>query len=189
VLAVNQPEDNRRGTVGRMTPAIETRIEPVEGIKEGGRLFVRGPNVMLGYLNAEGGYDAPPDGWYDTGDVVEIDDEGLVRILGRAKRFAKIGGEMISLAAVEQMAAAAWPGGRHAAVCISDPKKGERLVLITDQGHATSADLLVHAKATGAPEIAVPRKFIKVHELPVLGTGKTDYVSLQQIAETDAAIR
>lgn len=189
VVAVNQPDDNRRGTVGRLTPQVEARLEPVEGIKEGGRLFVRGPNIMLGYLNAQGDYDAPVDGWYDTGDVVSIDDEGLVRILGRVKRFAKIGGEMISLAAVEMMAAAAWPGGRHAVVSIADAKKGERLVLITDQPHAISADLLVHAKATGAPEISVPRKFIKVHELPVLGTGKTDYVSLQQIAETDAAIR
>jgi acyl-[acyl-carrier-protein]-phospholipid O-acyltransferase/long-chain-fatty-acid--[acyl-carrier-protein] ligase len=186
VVAVNQPEDNRRGTVGRLTPQIEARLEPVEGIKEGGRLFIRGPNVMLGYLNAEGGFDAPSDGWYDTGDVVKIDDDGLVRILGRAKRFAKIGGEMVSLAAVEQMATACWPGGRHAVVCVSDPRKGERLVLITDQGQATSGDFLAHAKANGAPEIAVPRKVIKVHELPVLGTGKTDYVSLQHIAETEA---
>jgi acyl-[acyl-carrier-protein]-phospholipid O-acyltransferase/long-chain-fatty-acid--[acyl-carrier-protein] ligase len=186
VIAVNLPDDNRPGTVGKLVPRIEARVESVEGIREGGRLLIKGPNVMLGYLNPEGGFDAPADGWYDTGDVVAIDGEGWVRILGRAKRFAKIGGEMVSLAAVEQLAAGAWPGGRHAVVCISDPKKGERLVLITDQGHATPADFLAHAKSTGAPEIAVPRKVIKVHELPVLGTGKTDYVSLQHIAEVES---
>jgi acyl-[acyl-carrier-protein]-phospholipid O-acyltransferase/long-chain-fatty-acid--[acyl-carrier-protein] ligase len=185
VLAVNFPEDNRPGTVGKLIPEVQTRLEPVEGIAEGGRLFVKGPNVMAGYLNSEGGFDAPPEGWYDTGDVVTISDDGWIRILGRAKRFAKIGGEMVSLAAVEQLAADAWPGGRHAVVSVHDPKKGERLVLITDQGQATTAAFQAHCKTVGAPEIAVPRKVIKVHELPVLGTGKTDYVSLQRIAELE----
>jgi acyl-[acyl-carrier-protein]-phospholipid O-acyltransferase/long-chain-fatty-acid--[acyl-carrier-protein] ligase len=117
--------------------------------------------------------------------VVSIDDDGWIRILGRAKRFAKIGGEMVSLAAVEQLAADAWPGGRHAVVSVHDPKKGERLVLITDQAQASTAAFQAHCKTVGAPEIAVPRKVIKVHELPVLGTGKTDYVSLQRIAELE----
>jgi acyl-[acyl-carrier-protein]-phospholipid O-acyltransferase/long-chain-fatty-acid--[acyl-carrier-protein] ligase len=185
VLSVNQPTDNRPGTSGRLLPGITPRLDPVEGIDRGGRLFIRGPNVMAGYLDAEGELEPPVDGWHDTGDIVEIDEEGLVRILGRAKRFAKIGGEMVSLAAVEEMAADVWPSRRHAVVSIEDTKKGERLVLVTDHEHADAGALLAHAKTIGAPEIAAPRRIVKVHELPVLGTGKTDYVAIQRIAEAE----
>ena len=187
VLSVNQPTDNRPGTSGRLLPGIEPRLEPVQGIDRGGRLYVRGPNVMAGYLDAEGELEPPVDGWHDTGDIVEIDGEGLVRILGRAKRFAKIGGEMVSLSAVEAMASAVWPDCRHAVVAVDDPKKGERLVLVTDCKAAEPAALLAHAKSIGAPEIAAPRRFVKIHELPVLGTGKTDYVAIQHIAEAEDA--
>ena len=133
VIAVNQPADNRRGTVGGLLPGMETRIEPVEGIDRGGRLLVRGPNIMAGYLDDDGQLEPPPDGWHDTGDVVEIDDDGWITILGRVKRFAKIGGEMVSLTAAEALAAGALArrpprGDRHAR-----PAKGERLVLVTDQ--------------------------------------------------------
>jgi acyl-[acyl-carrier-protein]-phospholipid O-acyltransferase/long-chain-fatty-acid--[acyl-carrier-protein] ligase len=185
VIAVNKPEDNRRGTVGGLLPGIEARLEPVEGIPVGGRLFVRGPNVMAGYLAPGGGLEPPPDGWHDTGDVVDISDDNWVKILGRAKRFAKVGGEMVSLTAAEDLASAVWPDCRHAVVAVSDPKKGERLILVTDKRDAEAAPLLAHAQSIGAPELAVPRRIIRVPEIPVLGTGKTDYVALQRIVDAE----
>ncbi|MDB5442916.1 MAG: acyl-CoA synthetase (AMP-forming)/AMP-acid ligase, partial [Phenylobacterium sp.] len=185
VIAVNKPADNRRGTVGGLLPGMEVKLEPVEGIPGGGRLYVRGPNVMAGYLRADGGIDAPADGWHDTGDVVAIDDDQWVRILGRVKRFAKVGGEMVSLTAAEDLASSVWPDCRHAVVAVPDSKKGERLVLVTDRRDAETAPLVSHAQSIGAPEIAVPRKIIRVPEIPVLGTGKTDYVALQRIVDAD----
>jgi len=186
VIAVNQPSDNRRGTVGTVVPGIEIRLEPVEGIPIGGRLYVRGPNIMAGYLNEAGGVDPPKDGWHDTGDVVDLDPDGYVRILGRVKRFAKIGGEMVSLSAAEDLAAGLWPDARHAVISMQDARKGERLVLVTDRLDAGVSDLVAHAQALGAPELAVPRRIVRVPEIPVLGTGKTDYVAIQRMAETDA---
>lgn len=185
VIAVNKPTDNRRGTVGGLLPGVEARVEPVEGIPGGGRLYVRGPNIMAGYLSATGGLDAPQDGWHDTGDVVSLSDDRWVRILGRVKRFAKIGGEIISLTAAEDLAGAVWPAARHAVVSVPDAKKGERLVLVTDQQGAETGPLVAHAQAAGAPEIAAPRKIIQVAAVPVLGTGKTDYVAVQRLVEAE----
>jgi acyl-[acyl-carrier-protein]-phospholipid O-acyltransferase/long-chain-fatty-acid--[acyl-carrier-protein] ligase len=184
VVAVNRPTDNRRGTVGGLLPGMEFRIEPVEGIPVGGNLFLRGPNIMAGYLREDGGVDPPKDGWHDTGDVVTIDPDGnWITIKGRVKRFAKIGGEMVSLTAAEDLASAVWPDGRHAVISMPDPKKGERLLLVTDRADATVTPLLAHAQSIGAPELAVPRKILKVPEVPVLGTGKTDYVAIQRMAD------
>ena len=185
VIAVNKPTDNRRGTVGGLLPGVEARLEPVEGIPGGGKLLVRGPNIMSGYLNAAGGIDAPTGGWHDTGDVVSLSDDDWIKILGRVKRFAKIGGEMVSLTAAEDLASAVWPDCRHAVVSQPDPKKGERLILVTDRRDAETAALVAHAKIIGAPELAVPRKIIRVQEIPVLGTGKTDYVALQRIVDAE----
>ena len=185
VIAVNKPADNRRGTVGGLLPGVETRLESVEGIPGGGRLYVRGPNVMSGYLAADGTVEPPQDGWHDTGDVVDITEDGCITILGRVKRFAKVGGEMVSLTAAEALASAVWPDGRHAVIAMPDPKKGERLVLVTDQRDADSGPLISHAQSIGAPELAVPRKIIRVPEVPVLGTGKTDYVAIQRMAEAE----
>jgi len=186
VIAVNKPTDNRRNTVGALLPGMETRIEKVEGIARGGRLFVRGPNVMSGYLDSTGAIEALADGWHDTGDVVEMSDDGWITILGRVKRFAKIGGEMVSLTAAEDLAAAVWPGARHAVISMPDSRKGERLVLVTDQHDADVAELIAHAKSVGAPELAAPRRIVSVPEIPVLGSGKTDYVAIQRMAETEA---
>jgi acyl-[acyl-carrier-protein]-phospholipid O-acyltransferase/long-chain-fatty-acid--[acyl-carrier-protein] ligase len=186
VIAVNQPSDNRKGTVGKLLPGIEARLEPVEGIAGGGRLFIRGPNVMAGYLNDPSGVlEAPPDGWHDTGDVASIDQDGYLRLIGRAKRFAKIGGEMISLSAVEDLAAAVWPDRWRAVVSAPDPRKGERLVLLIEGTDADPAALLARAQAAGTPEIAVPRKIINVPVPVLLGTGKTDYGAVQRIAEAE----
>jgi acyl-[acyl-carrier-protein]-phospholipid O-acyltransferase/long-chain-fatty-acid--[acyl-carrier-protein] ligase len=186
VVAINKPEDNRRGTAGQLVPGLEARLEPVESVSEGGQLHLRGPNIMAGYLGQGGAIEPPEGGWYDTGDIVAIDQDGWLRILGRAKRFAKIGGEMVSLAAVEELICGLWPDGRHAVVSLSDPKKGERLVLVTDHQDAEPAALLAHFKAAGAPQLAAPRHIIRVNELPALGSGKTDYVAIQRTAEADA---
>ena len=184
VIAVNKPTDNRRGTVGGLLPGMETRLEPVEGIPGGGRLYVRGPNVMSGYLT-EAGLEPPPGGWHDTGDVVDITDDNWIKILGRVKRFAKVGGEMVSLTAAEDIATAVWPDSRHAVIAMPDPKKGERLILVTDRRDAETGPLLSHAQTIGAPELAVPKKIIRVPEVPVLGTGKTDYVAITRMAEAE----
>ncbi len=186
VIAVNKPTDNRRGTVGGLLPGMETRLEQVEGIANGGRLFVRGPNVMTGYMNEGGVIERPEGGWHDTGDVVDISSDRWVTILGRVKRFAKVGGEMVSLTAAEDLAQAVWPDARHAVVAVPDGKKGERIILVTDRSDAEVSKLLDHAKSIGAPEIAVPRRIVKVPEVPVLGTGKTDYVAIGRFVEREA---
>lgn len=182
VIAVNVPDRNRPGTVGPFLPGIEWHLEPVEGITEGGRLRVRGPNVMKGYLRADGEGDiTPPEGgWHDTGDIVTVDD-GFVTIRGRAKRFAKIGGEMVSLAAVEAMVQTLWPASTHVVVSLPDPRKGEQVVLVTDQPAADRDALLTHAKAQGFPELWVP-KAILVAPIPVLGSGKIDYAGAAETA-------
>jgi acyl-[acyl-carrier-protein]-phospholipid O-acyltransferase/long-chain-fatty-acid--[acyl-carrier-protein] ligase len=189
VIAVNKPTDNRRGTVGGLLPGVEARLEPMEGIPVGGRLHVRGPNVMAGYLAPGGGLEPPRDGWHDTGDVVALTDDNWVRILGRAKRFAKIGGEMVSLSAAEDLAATVWPHGRHAVVAVPDSKKGERLVLVTDQHDAQPERLLAYAQSVGLPELAAPRRIIRVPDIPLLGSGKTDYVALERIVDAELGRR
>ncbi len=189
VVAVNHPDRNRPGTVGQLLPGMEARVEPVEGITDGGRLYLRGPNVMAGYMSADDPdrVEPLPDGWHDTGDIVDIDPEGYIAILGRVKRFAKIGGEMVSLSAVEGLVAAVYPEARHAVVAVADSKKGEKLVLVTDRGDADVTRLAEWAREHGAPELAIPKKIVRVGELPVLGTGKTDYVAIQTLVEMDKA--
>ena len=186
VIAVNRPDRNKRGTVGDLVPGMEIRIEPVPGITDGGQLFVRGPNIMSGYLD-EGGVLTPPvDGWHDTGDIVTLDEEGFITIKGRVKRFAKIAGEMVSLAAVEALAAGVWPGARHAVIAMPDARKGEKLVLVTDRLDAQVGALSAHAREIGVPELIVPARIVRVPEVPLLGTGKTDYVAIQRMAESEA---
>ena len=185
VVAVNHPDRNRPGTVGQIMPGMEYRLDTVPGIEGGGQLFLRGPNVMAGYIspNDPKGIEPLAGGWHDTGDIVDVDDEGYITILGRVKRFAKVGGEMVSLLAVEDMAGAVWPDNRHAAVSVPDSKRGERLILVTDHEGAASAQLSEWARDNGAPELAVPKKIIKIAIIPVLGTGKTDYVAIQKLVE------
>jgi acyl-[acyl-carrier-protein]-phospholipid O-acyltransferase/long-chain-fatty-acid--[acyl-carrier-protein] ligase len=185
VLAMNTPMANRPGTVGRLSPLMEARLDPVPGIEEGGRLSVRGPNVMLGYLRTEnpGVLEPLPEGWHDTGDIVAIDAAGFITIKGRAKRFAKIAGEMVSLSAVETMASALWPQAISVAVSIPDQRKGERIVLLTTQKDADRAAMQRQAKATGAAELAVPADIRVVDKVPLLGSGKTDYVAATALAK------
>ncbi len=185
VLALNTPETNRHGSVGQLLPCIEYRLEPVKGINEGGRLVVRGPNVMAGYLlPGDGGKLTPPDGgWHDTGDIVQMDDDGFITIKGRAKRFAKLGGEMVSLGAIEALASGVWPDHSHIAVVINDGRKGEAIVLLTDQDNAGRTDMLAYAKKEGVPELWVPKAFLVVDHIPVLGSGKADYAGAQRLVE------
>ena len=184
VVAVNTPMHFRTGTVGRLLDQVQHRLEPVPGIAEGGRLFVKGPNIMLGYLRADnpGVIEAPPDGWYDTGDIVKIDADGFVTILGRAKRFSKIAGEMISLGLVEQNLLHAFPEAQHAAVAVPDAKKGEQLVLFTTDGTLDAKKVADGLKALNVPALMVPRNVITLAELPLLGSGKTDYQALSRMA-------
>jgi acyl-[acyl-carrier-protein]-phospholipid O-acyltransferase/long-chain-fatty-acid--[acyl-carrier-protein] ligase len=181
VVAANQPGANRHGTVGRLLKGIEAKLEPVEGIPNAGRLLIKGPNIMLGYMLADhpGVIVPPPGGWHDTGDIVNIDDEGFISIKGRVKRFAKVGGEIVSLAVVENCASALWPDHCHAALAFPDARKGEQVLLVTTTPNANRHDLLGWAHNHGVPELAVPRRILHVDQIPVLGTGKTDYVKVQ----------
>ncbi len=184
VIAANQPGANRPGTVGHLVHGMEARVEPVEGIREGGRLLVRGPNVMLGYLKTgePGEIHAPGDGWHDTGDIVSIDDDGYIAIRGRIRRFAKVGGETVSLTVVENCASALWPEFAHAAIAVSDERRGESIILVTTNPDATRSDLLVWVRNHGVSELAVPRRILAVAEIPVLGSGKTDYPGVSRLA-------
>ena len=187
VLAVNTPMANQPGTVGPLLPGLEPKLESVPGIERGGLLSVKGPNVMLGYFlyDDPGVLKAPQDGWYNTGDIVDIEEGGFVRILGRVKRFAKIAGEMVSLETVEQIANAASPETQQAATTQADAQRGENIVLFTTNPQLAREALQAAARELGAPELAVPRKIVVVKVLPLLGTGKIDYVALKAMAENE----
>ena len=191
VISVNTMISNKSGSVGKLLPAMQAYLAPVAGIKEGGRLVVKGPNVMSGYLlhGTDGTIQAPRtergEGWYDTGDIAAIDAEGYIELLGRAKRFAKIGGEMISLTAVEELAGVAWPDYNHAAISLPDARKGEKIILVTDNDQASRKSFQQKARELGYGELYIPREVIHIGELPVLGTGKTDYVTLTETLKAD----
>ncbi|MGN7437222.1 MAG: acyl-[ACP]--phospholipid O-acyltransferase [Alcanivorax sp.] len=193
-LTLNSPMHLKNGTVGRLLAGIEYRLEDVPGVDEGGRLFVKGPNVMLGYYKDDkpGVLQPPEDGWYDTGDIVSVDDEGFVKILGRAKRFAKIAGEMVSLSSVETMVDKVYPDEGNAVVAIPDARKGEQLVLVTTNEKADKSDLSSYASKNGISELSVPKTIVTVDKMPVLGSGKTDYpgvldVALEKLGKKKAA--
>ena len=191
VLALNTPMFNKFGTVGRLLPGKQARLEKVEGVDEGGRLWVKGPNVMVGYLRADkpGVLEPPPEGWYDTGDIVTIDEQGYIAIKGRAKRFAKVGGEMISLAAVEMLAAELWPNYISAVAAVPDARKGERLILVTDKHGATRVDFQAFARAKHASELMFPSEVIVLDKLPLLGSGKPDLLALQKLVQEQASAK
>jgi acyl-[acyl-carrier-protein]-phospholipid O-acyltransferase/long-chain-fatty-acid--[acyl-carrier-protein] ligase len=190
VLALNTPMFNKFGSVGRLLPGMEAKLEHVEGVEEGGRLYVRGPNVMLGYLRADkpGVLEPPPDGWHDSGDIVTIDEQGFITIKGRAKRFAKVGGEMVSLAAVEMLAAELWPDNIAAVTAVPDPRKGERLIMVTDKHGATRSEFQAYARSKHASELMLPSEVIVLDKLPLLGSGKVDHLAVQKWAKEQAAV-
>ena len=184
VLTCNTPMHNKKGSVGRLLPGIDHRLIPAEGIKQGGRLEVKGANIMRGYyMYEEPAVLKPPvEGWHDTGDIVEIDQQGFVTIKGRAKRFAKIAGEMVSLAALENIVGSLWPDHLHAVIAVSDEKKGEKLVLVTDST-ADRETISKRIKAQKLPDLLLPKIIIEVDEVPIMGTGKIDYTSVKALVE------
>lgn len=185
VVAVNSATHGRAGTVGRLLPGISVRIEPVEGIEEGGRMWVRGPNVMMGYMTADRPGQLQPiaGGWHDSGDIVHIDREGYVEIRGRAKRFAKIAGEMVSLGAVEMLVQSLWPEANHAAISVPDKRKGERIILATTTPKPDKSALVAFGKTKGLPELMMPADILHFDDIPVLGSGKIDYVTTKKLVE------
>jgi acyl-[acyl-carrier-protein]-phospholipid O-acyltransferase / long-chain-fatty-acid--[acyl-carrier-protein] ligase len=192
VISVNTAMDARFGSAGRLLPGIDYRLEPVEGVAEGGRLFVRGPNVMRGYLNPEANAAFQAlGGWYDTGDIVRVDENRFVYILGRLKRFAKVSGEMVSLTAVEDALAGAFPhyGLRCQIAVLSRPDedKGEALVAVTNEPKLTLDEIRAALKAKGLTNLCVPRGLKVVKEIPKLGTGKVNHRELAGIL-TDAGV-
>ncbi|MCK5829399.1 MAG: AMP-binding protein [Methylococcales bacterium] len=187
VAAVNTPMYFKLGTVGRLMPRMQYKLEDIPGIKDAGKLHLYGPNIMQGYyLSDNPGKLVPPKsiygtGWYDTGDIVNVDEEGFVSIRGRSKRFAKVGGEMISLAAIEQLAVKAWPDADHASTSLPDEKKGEQVILLTTQKGADSKQLQVSSK--GVQSIALPKKVFVVDFIPMMATGKINYPEVTKLAE------
>jgi acyl-[acyl-carrier-protein]-phospholipid O-acyltransferase/long-chain-fatty-acid--[acyl-carrier-protein] ligase len=188
-LSLNTPLNYREGTVGRLLPCIETRVTAVAGIARGGALHVRSPHLMTGYYFFEQPAVLHPPrsevgvGWYNTGDVVDIDEDGYVTILGRVKRFAKIAGEMVSLELVERIAYAASSEHKHAATVEQISGSGESTVLFTTDARLDRMMLVKAARQIGAQDLAVARRIVKVASLPLLGSGKTDYVTLNRMSK------
>ena len=187
VLSVNTPMFYKENTVGRLLTHIEHRLEKVNGVSEGGRLSVKGDNVMLGYMRA----DKPEvldkaEEWYDTGDIVNFDENGFMTICGRAKRFAKIGGEMVSLTAVEQLLDQMYPDAKQGIIAVEDEKKGEKLVLITSNDTIAPAAIKKYFQAQGVSELWIPKEVIYVQNPPLLGSGKFDYVAAANLYNHNA---
>lgn len=189
VLSVNTNMAYRTGSVGQFLPGIEHKVIPITGIPNGGTLHVRGPNIMTGYyhLSAPGVLEPVSSelgkGWYNTGDVVDVDRDGFIHIIGRVKRFAKIAGEMVSLETVERIASNASPAHTHACTAQTDARRGENLILFSTDQTLTRERLLISARQLGIAELAVPKCIVPREALPILGSGKTDYVTLKSLAE------
>ena len=188
VLSTNTIIESREGSVGRFFPGIDYKLEKVDGVDEGGKLLVKGPNIMKGYLNPEPNSEFQKlNGWYDTGDIVTVDEDRYITIKGRAKRFAKISGEMVSLTAVEAALAGAFPQhGEDCAVAVvtrPDVDKGEQLIAVTNKAALTGAEIRVAVTEAGLPNLAVPREIKVLPEIPVLGSGKVNYPELTKLAQ------
>jgi acyl-[acyl-carrier-protein]-phospholipid O-acyltransferase/long-chain-fatty-acid--[acyl-carrier-protein] ligase len=190
VISLNCPLASSSGTVGMILPFMSSRIEPVEGISEGGRLFLRGPNVMKGYIapHAAGSLIPLPDGWYDTGDIVSMNREGFITIAGRAKRFAKIAGEMVSLTLVEGVAATLWPELLHAAITRKCSRKGEQILLFSEAVEIDRTSFIKKIKEQGHSELLIPGHIYSAAKIPVLPSGKIDYLSLEQQVNTESIV-
>jgi acyl-[acyl-carrier-protein]-phospholipid O-acyltransferase/long-chain-fatty-acid--[acyl-carrier-protein] ligase len=188
VISMNTPLEYKTGCVGTLLPGMEYHLKAIPGIDTGGQLFVKGPNIMKGYFrNDNPGVVELTDsefgkGWYDTGDIVDIDEDNFIRIKGRVKRFAKIGGEMVSLSMVEDMVSQCWPDEQHAVISIADSAKGEQLVLLTTYEQAQRKALSAFAKKNAISELNVPKNISIITDFPLLGTGKTDYQRIKEMA-------
>jgi acyl-[acyl-carrier-protein]-phospholipid O-acyltransferase/long-chain-fatty-acid--[acyl-carrier-protein] ligase len=187
VLCINTKMDPNTLTAGRLVPAVQWRIEPVEGVAEGGQLFVKTPAMMKGYLNPDANAKFQAlGGWYDTGDIAKVDDDGYVTVLGRLKRFAKVSGEMISLTAVEDALAGAFAAQYGlrctvAVVAVPDAEKGEKLIAIANEPRLKIADVRAAVRAKGLSNLCAPRELRFVPAIPKLGSGKTDHRELARM--------
>ncbi len=186
VMTANNGIFNKFGSIGKLLPGMKCKIVPVDGIATGGELCVKGPNVMQGYYMPDNpGVLVPPqDGWYHTGDVVEMDEIGFLTIKDRIKRFAKIGGEMVSLNAVQDMVIDATKEMgveyNYGVVAIPHESKGEQIVLVTNNEQVTSKMLHEYVKSNGMSELYLPRVILYHEKLPVFATGKADNVTLKK---------
>jgi acyl-[acyl-carrier-protein]-phospholipid O-acyltransferase/long-chain-fatty-acid--[acyl-carrier-protein] ligase len=186
IITINTWINPRYGSTGKFVPGLEYKLEPVDGVAEGGRLWVRGPNVMRGYLNAEPNATFQSHGgWYDTGDIARVDEDGFLFILGRMKRFAKVSGEMVSLTAVEEALAGAFPqyGMRFQAAVLTrhDADRGEALIAVSNEQKLTLEEIRAAVKAKGLSNLCVPREVKFVRDIPKLGTGKINHRELEKI--------
>lgn len=182
VVGANRTGWYSLGSIGIPLPLIETSLTPVEGVEGAGRLVLKGPNIMAGYLS-HGTITPPPETGYDTGDICSIDEDGFITIRGRAKRFAKIGGEMVSLAQIEEAAQEVWPDDPIVVVSVPDETKGETIVMLTERADPSRDELRSGLIAKGLPEIAVPKRVMHVDALPRIGVGKTDYTAAVELAK------
>jgi len=177
-VSVNTNENYKLGSVGKFVPEILYKVEKVDGCKDGGLLYIKGKNVIKNYLGKSETFD-----WYNTGDIVNIDEEGYLYILGRLKRFAKIAGEMISLSQIEEFAKNIWPENNSVVCSIKDSSKGEALILLTDKKDANLDIISKSMKESGFSTLYIPKTLKTIDELPILGSGKLDYRRIQDIAE------
>jgi acyl-[acyl-carrier-protein]-phospholipid O-acyltransferase / long-chain-fatty-acid--[acyl-carrier-protein] ligase len=189
IISIGNAMEYEYGSVGMALPGVECRLEPVAGVDDKGgsvgKLYVRGKNVMKGYLKNEAAnhkYLVEDQGWYDTGDIVEINTDGFIRIVGRLKRFAKISGEMISLTALEGVLVSRFGERKDVAVmAVPDEQKGERIIVLTNNPVLDMKTMRETLKSEGFSDLATPREVRFIKEIPKLGTGKTDYVRLKEI--------
>ncbi|MCH5376604.1 MAG: AMP-binding protein, partial [Planctomycetes bacterium] len=185
----------REGTVGRPVPGVSARITDMEtgeelGVGCSGMLWIKGPNVMKGYYGNEvQTAGVMQDGWYRTGDVAMIDEDGFIQITGRESRFSKIGGEMVPHIRIEEalariIGADEEDGPKAAVTSVLDARKGERLVVVHTALEKTPEQLCAALAQAGLPNICIPSQdsFCQVDELPILGTGKLDLKGIKKIA-------
>jgi len=192
VVSANTLEYNRPGSIGKVIPNTQVRIEHLEtgkecGSGEVGKILVKGDLVMKGYLNApELTSEVLVDGWYNTGDMGYLDADGYLWHSGRYKRFVKVGGEMVSLVKVENVMEQHLPEGVSCCVVeIPDEMKGATIVAAVTREINKVA--ILRAMGKDLPNIALPRQFFVIEELPMMGTGKIDFRTVTQLVNDMAA--
>ncbi len=182
VVATNTPLHYRKNTVGRLLPALKYKLEKVAGISVAQKLYLKGPNLMLGYLkNNNSGEISFLKGWYDTGDLVNIDEDGFVQIVGRQKRFCKVAGEMISLVLVEKITKKVFPKSTVAAIATESKQKGEKIILVATDNQVNLSTIREYLLKNAENILLLPQELLKLPQIPLLGSGKINYPELVNI--------